>query len=128
MELQERQSALVRSIYNPQYACLQVYDILPKYLTSNTLDRQEKVLFAQARCGTEEKGRKIWMDEKYGKCVLCENGRDTWGHMANECVGVKDEWLEKSRSEWEWLGENGKGVKTVKRLVWERQNRRSNLS
>ena len=127
VEIQERQSALARSTYNPQYARLQVHDILPKYLASNKLDRQEKVLLARARCGAEERGRKVWMDEKYGECVLCKNGRDTWGHMANECVGVKDEWLEKSRSEWDWLGEKGKGLKTVKRLVWERQNRRRNL-
>lgn len=84
------------------------------------------MILARARCGSDERGRKVWMGEGYGRCLLCENGKDTWGHLAEECEGVKEEWVgaKGSGRVIEWMREDGAGVRTLEKLGRVRENSR----
>lgn len=123
VEMQERQNMLARSRYNPEYGRYQVHGVLPQYLGNRGISRLDKVTLARARCGSEEKGRKVWMGEEYGRCRLCGKGRDTWSHLARECAAVRNEWCQGVKSEAVWLDEKGKGINTIKRMMWEKESR-----
>ena len=93
VELQERQGELERGTYNPRYVLLQVHGSLPQYIRNANMNMDDKITLARARCGAEERGRKVWMGAEYGECVLCRNGEDTWWHLAEQCEGVRQDWL-----------------------------------
>ncbi|XP_077278957.1 uncharacterized protein LOC143906639 [Temnothorax americanus] len=108
-EKEERQIKIKESRYNSSYKEI-LTEELPKYLLGKK-KKNDRMLIARYRCGSEVKGSQHWREEEDRRCRICQKEEENIEHILKECEATKSEIQLK-----EFLGKEGKRLEVMKKI------------
>ncbi|KYN00522.1 hypothetical protein ALC62_08707 [Cyphomyrmex costatus] len=108
-EEEERLVKINESRYNSYYKNIKT-EGLPKYLKGKRRMKDRSII-ARFRCGNELRGGQYWREDEERRCRICYRSEENVIHMLKECTETKSE-----KQMVEFLGEEGKGIETMKKI------------
>ncbi|XP_025998026.2 trichohyalin-like [Solenopsis invicta] len=108
-ESRRRQQKINESRYNTDYKAI-IPEERSKYLEGR-MKKKDRCLIARYRCGNETRGSQYWREEAERRCRICKREEESLYHMIKECEATKSEMTLE-----EIIGEEGKGLQTMKRI------------
>lgn len=75
-------------------------------------------MIARFRCGNECNGKQHWREMEDRQCRVCGEAEENIHHILKECRKTKGDIEER-----EFLGEEGGGLETMKRILEERKSK-----
>jgi hypothetical protein len=71
---------------------------------------RKRKMMARFRCGNEERENRYWTEEEERRCRICNEARETIGHMWNGCSEMRER---ERKEQGEILNEDGKDERYI---------------
>jgi hypothetical protein len=105
-EKQERRERIKETRYNSLW---EVYSRGNSGVPGGENARERKMM-ARFRCGNEERENRYWTEGEERRCRICNEARETIGHMWNECSEMRER---ERKEQGEILNEDGKDERYI---------------